>query len=442
VLLSLLFAKVQAFNLIDAYQSALSYNAEYLKAIAQNQAGQENVVQGRAQLLPQLSATGAMNENYLNTSGMAMYYHQPTASAQLQQVVFDFNKFSQYTKSKYATELANLQFENARQQLILNVAQAYFDVLYATDTLNAITMTKSALLAQEKQAKQAFDVGTVTIADFNDAQSAYDSAVAQEIQAENDLINKKNIFRNLTGLDPDTIQPLVDKINLVSPKPGNAEDWANLAKVGNMNIKIANKQVEMSEQDIKIAKAGHLPSISAVGSYQYQGVSNVDSANAVAQSIISQSSDVPGSPLSAYSSAAVGLQINIPLYSGGGISSQVRQAISNYEASRQQLTSVKRQTDQSIKNAYWQVENGVSMVKAQAQALKSAQVKLNSDKMGYQVGIRNSVDLVNSQRNYFQTLQSYNNSRYQYLNYRLQLKYLSGQLDQDFLKAINLDVKS
>ncbi|MFN7095491.1 MAG: TolC family protein, partial [Burkholderiales bacterium] len=188
---------IYAFDLVTAYNDALAYNADYLVAVARNLADQESQVQARSTLLPQISGQGSLNENYLN-SGMSLFYHQPLASLQLQQVVFDFSKFSRYTKGKFATQLADLQLADTKQQLIITVAQAYFDVLAATDNLTAISMTKESLNQQLKQAQSSFSVGKVTITDVNDAQAGFDKAHAQEIQAQNDLINKKNILHNLT----------------------------------------------------------------------------------------------------------------------------------------------------------------------------------------------------------------------------------------------------
>ena len=429
-----------AFDLVSAYSGALNYNADFLASIAKNQAGQEKQVQGRSALLPQIGATGGISENYLNTNGASIYYHQPTLTASLQQVAFDFGKFSQYTKSKFATQVADLQLELAKQQLMVNVAQSYFDVLYAMDTLSAIRVNKAAFERQLQQARQSFKVGTVTIADVNDAQASYDASVAQEISDENDLINKKNIFRNLTGLDPEQIQPLKTDIELVSPNPDNVAKWSEIAKTGNVNIKISSKQLEMAEQDVSIAVAGHIPTVGAAVNYQYAGTATIDAGDPAQLS--NNAPLQPGSISSSYGFGTAGVKANIPIYSGGNVSSQVRQARSTYQATLQQLISVQRQTDQSTQNAFWQVQNGVSIVKAQTQALKSAQIKLKSDQTGYTVGIRNSVDLINSEKNFYQAIQNYNQSRYQYLNYRLQLRYLAGNIDQDFLKQINTNIAS
>jgi len=430
-----------AFDLAYSYQKALSYNADYLKAIASNDAGQEQKNIARAQLLPQLSATGSITENYFNQSGGSALYHQSTYGGNLSQVIFDFSKFSSYSKGKYAGDVSALQLENAKQQLMVTVSQAYFDVLYAKDTLTSIQMTKAALEKQMNQAKKAFEVGTVTVADVNDAQAGFDSSAAQEIQATNDLIYKKNIFRNLTGLDPEQIQPLKDNISLELPKPASADAWSSMAESGNLNVKVAGKQVAMADQDVNIAISGHLPTLGIAGNYQNQGTGDLD-ATSGNMTPSTDGSNIPGTPLSSYSTASLGAQVTVPIYQGGGVNAQVRQARATLEASKQQLVSVERQTDQNTRNTFWQVQNGVSIVKAQETAMKSAKTKLDSDQLGYQVGVRNSVDLVNSQKNYYQTYQTYQQSRYQYLMARVQLRYLSGSVNPDFVKQINDNIKN
>jgi outer membrane protein len=428
-----------AFDLAYAYQKALVYNADYLKQIASTDATQEQINLARAQLLPQINGTATMSENYFNTPGLEAMYHQPTLGATLQQVVFDWGKYSNYSKGKYAADVGKLQLDNARQQLMVTISKAYFDVLYAEDTLQAIQMTKSALEKQMNQAKQSFKVGAVTIADVNDAMSGYDTAAAQQIQAENDLIYKKNIFTNLTGLNPDEIQKLSDNIQLELPKPDNINNWAQNAAKDNLDILVADRQVQIANQDVDIAISGHLPSLNVQGGYNYQATGGIDDVHG-AESKQQNIANIPGTPLSSYGTGSLGLQLNLPIYSGGGVNAQVRQAKANYQAAQQQLVSVQRTVDQNTRNTYWQVQNGVSIVKAQQTALKSAKTKLSSDELGYQVGVRNSVDLVNSQKNYYQVYQAYQQSRYQYLLARVQLRFLTSDIDDKFINDINANI--
>lgn len=428
-----------AFDLEYAYQKSLDYNADYLKQIASTTATQEQIKLARAQLLPQISATAAMSENYFNTPGLEAFYHQPTLGASLQQVVFDWGKYSNYSKGKYAADIGNLQLDNAKQQLMVTVSKAYFDVLYAEDTLQAIKMTKEALEKQMNQAKKAFEVGSVTIADVNDAMSGFDTAAAQQIQAENDLIYKKNIFSNLVGLNPDDIQKLKDNITLELPQPDNVNQWSKDAAKDNLDILVADKQVAIANQDVNIAISGHLPSVNVIGNYNYQAAGGIDDVKG-SESSQQNIANIPGTPLSTYGNGSLGAQLTLPIFAGGGVSAQVRQAKANYQAAQQQLVSVQRLVDQNTKNTYWQVQNGVSIVKAQQTALKSAKTKLDSDTLGYQVGVRNSVDLVASQKNYYQVYQTYQQSRYQYLLAKVQLKYLTSDINDKFISDINLSI--
>lgn len=429
-----------AFDLSTAYQNALSYNSDYLANIAKNKAGQENVVQGRSQLLPQISAGGNISENYLSTEGAYMYYNQPSLSVQLQQVVYDFGKFSGYTKSKFATEVTDLQLIRAQQKLIIDVAQAYFDVLYAIDTLNTIQATEKSFNQQFTQASKSFNAGTVTVTDVNDAKSGLDSAHADSIRAQNELINKKNIFHNLTGLDPEQIQPIIPNIILVNPVPNDTNNWVKIARMNNINIKIANLQMKMADQDINIAYAGHLPSFYLSGGYQNIGNANVNGSNQQAQQSLITESNIPGVIGSSYVAASAAVTVNLPIYSGGLVSSQVRQAKSNYLASQNQLLSVERETEQNIKNQFFSMQNGVNIVKARMQAMKSALLKLKSDQLGYKVGVRNSVDLVGAEKNYYKSIQDYNQARYQYLLDSLNLNYTAGNIDTKVLAQINANI--
>lgn len=432
-----------AFDLIDAYQHALQYNADYQAQIASTNALSEVEVQGFSQLLPNLTANTNYNEGYIGSSGRSAYYNQLSVGASLQQVIFDSGKFAQYDNGKLVTNLSQLQLLNANQQLIINVAKSYFDVLYANDNLVAVRINKQAFKEQVDQATVSFELGNVTVADINDAKANYDSALAQELKAENDLINKKNILNNIIGLNPDLIDPLVDKISLVPPNPESVEAWSNMAATANLNVLIAQVNLQIAAEGIAISKSGHIPTINLVGNYQYKGNININSTDSPqTQAIINELLNIPGLPISNYTNAGVGLQFSLPIFAGGGISSLVRQSIANYEAAQQQLVATKRKADQDIRNAYYQVLNGVSNVKAQTQALKSAKIKLDSDKLGYKEGDRNSIDLVNSQKNYAQTLLNYNQARYQYLTNQLQLEYLSGKIDLDYLRFINSNIKT
>jgi outer membrane protein len=434
--------QLYAFDLGEAYQKALTYNADYLVQIAKNQAGQEAVKQARGVLLPQLSGSASLTEGYLDNpastliaSGGYYTYYQPTATLTFSQVAFDYGKFSAYTRSKYQVQVADLTLENAKNSLIVDVASAYFAVLYADDTLIATKSKKNVLEQQMIANQKKFEAGVANITDYNDAKSAFDTASAELITAENDLINRKNEFRNLTGLNPDLMQPVIDKLNLLSPEPNLVDEWAKLASTNNVSIKIANKQLQMAAEDISIAKGGHIPTLNVNGNYTYNGTQTVNGGDT--QTLL----NIPGAIGSNYNNATIALTLNVPIYNGGTISSAVREKIATYESTMQQQTAAKRKADQDVRNYFWQMQNGVNLVNAQTQALKSAALQLKSAKLGYQVGTRTSLDLVNSQNAYYTVLLKYNKVRYDYLKASLQLRYYAGQIGLDTLKIVNMNIK-
>lgn len=430
-----------AFDLVEAYESSLSYNAGYLMNIESAKANREVKDQAFANLLPTVSSNLSYTENYLNMPGTgSYYYHQPTVNLTLQQVVFNFAKFSQYTKSKYASEVADLTLQDQKQGLILEVANKYFDVLYAMDKLKLNETRKEVFNKQLLQAQESFEAGFATVTDINDARASYDSANADAIDSENDLINKRNLLFNLTGLKPELVDPLVEKINLPDIESQQLESMIAISNNKNLKIQLARKQLQMAQEDVNIAKAGHLPTVTLNGQYNYQGNSINDSSN-FSQNAVAPTPGGGFGMLGEYNNAQVGLQVSIPIYSGGLVNSQVRAAADNYRASLMQLKSVMRDINQQLISTFWQVKNGVNMVRAQSQAVKSAEMKLQSDKIAYSLGMRNSIDLIQSYQNLYTAIQKYNQSRYDYLEACLKLKYLVGEIDTDYLKLINQNIK-
>lgn len=449
IILFLICKGAWAFDLIEAYKKALRYNADYLSIIAQSDADQELVKQARSKLFPQMNLTASLSENYLNFAGGTVnglpalkggdvLFHQPLANFTINQPLFDYSVFTTYTKNKYKYEIAKLTLENEKQNLITTVAKSYFELLYQIESVEITSLSKNSFEQQYKNALKSFDAGNVTMADVNDAKFSYDSSIASEIASQNELLNKKNILNNITGLDSDLIQGLISEIDLVEPSPNNLESWVNFAKLNNMSIKIAKKEADMAYEDIKVSNSGHIPTLYLTGNINYQGNIGADVSNPAFNAAVS----IPGGSYSEQTTAAIQLNLTVPIFSGGNINSQVRQAANLFEMKRQKFISKQREVEQLIKNAFWQVSNGVRIVKARLVALNSAKLKLKSDKLGYSVGIRNSINLVDAQKNYADSLQSYNLARYQYLLYHLQLQYLAGKMDEDFLKIINKNIVS
>lgn len=440
-----------AVNLTDSYQAALAFNADYLAAIASNDANQEAKVQARAALLPQVALGTSFSENYFQQYGASRsvvgkpmsdnlytWYHQPIYSANVSQTIFDFSAFSAYVKSKYFTKMSDLQLDNAKQKLLLQTSQAYFDVLFARIQLRALKANKVALARQMRQAKRAFDLGTATIADKNDAQAALTATTAAIVKADNDLIDANNNYTNVTGIDANKIHDIKTNIS-VHGLDQDLSFFVNKSLVANIDVLIAEQQVNMSNIDLLIVKGGYMPSVSLAAGYQYTDTGGFDKTNATQAQ--KDEFNIAGGLLSRNANSHLQINVNMPIYNGGVTNSKLREASAKYIAAKNNLLQLKRNTDRNTQNAFWLIQNGVNEIKSQAIALKSAKIKLNSDKLGYKVGVRNSIDLVNAEKIYTEAVVNYKQSQYQFLLAKIQLPYLTGNVDSKDLQIIDVNIQ-
>ena len=433
-----LIAKANAVDITNSINRALSYNADYQVSINRNDANQESSIQGKSQLLPQISLSGAVSENYFSATGMSVTYHQPSFGIVITQNLINFNAFSNYTKALFSEQLSTLQLHLDQENLSIKVIRAYFDVLYANDTLNAIKIAKEFYTREYQKAKLNYNAGNISRIDINDSKASLDGATSDEIKALNKLNETKNIFHTLTGENPDLIEPLATNINLTTPNENNIESLESITYARNPNVLVAKIQVDMAKEDISIAKSGNLPNVSLYGTYAYLGAAGIDTTDSAATAaLLSGAGGLPGS---SYTMASAGIQVSIPIFSGGGISSQTRQAIDSYEVATQNLETAKRQAGIDVQNAYWQVLNGINLVRANTLALQSAKLKLKSDEMAYRLGIRNSINLMNAEKIYYDALQNYNQARYNYLLGTAQLAFLTNTLDTNFITNLNSNI--
>ncbi|POZ62675.1 TolC family outer membrane protein [Chromobacterium alticapitis] len=421
----------QAFDLVSAWQAARDYNADFAASRAQRDAGQEKLVQGRSQLLPQINASGSytytnpLQPSAIETTAGNSVVNVPNARYEnhgynvgLQQPLFDVGKYTGYKKGKIATELADTTFDAAEQQLILDISQAYFDVLRAQDTLAATRASKKTYLNLLQQAKTAFEVGTATITDTNEAQAGYDGAVAQEISDANNLELAQNNLKRLTGLDPAGIQTVREQLPLDPPKPAGLDAWQDMAQRSSLRIKSAEQNLQLAEQTVNEKRGNHLPTVSLNAGYSDQ--------------ISNQYGSYPHTR-----GSNIGVTVNVPLFAGGGINSQVREAVALREAARDQLESSRRQVKEDVRKAFLGVTNGAALVRAQQQLLVSAKSKVESTRLGKEVGIRTNIDLLQAEQAYYTAQTSLANAKYNYLTARLALAQSASQLAPQVLTDIN-----
>ena len=293
-------------DLMQVYQDALANDAKFSAARAQFEAGQEKVVQGRAGLLPQIgvSANTTRNDAELTPTGAAARdysYSSNGYGVQLTQPLFRWQNWVQFKQGELQTALAETQFGIARQDLVLRVAEAYFNVLNAQDALAAVTQLRTAAGEQLELAKTSFEVGTVTITDVHEAQSRFDLASAQEIAAQNQLEVARQTLAQIIGRQPEALAGLREGVALQRPQPENIADWVAAAESGSFGVQAQQLAREIAAREVERARAGHLPTVDIVASH---GLNNR-----------------PQPSTERSEATTIGLQLNVPLYAGGRVSS-------------------------------------------------------------------------------------------------------------------------
>lgn len=428
-----------AADLIQVYQQALANDAVYASARASLAAGRERVPQGRAGLLPTVGVSGAITRNdndfspfnegatvispitgqpiVVGGSGGNATSNQYTLS--LAQPLFRWDRWEAYEQSKLVQAITEAQFAKAQQDLITRVSQAYFDVLAAQDTLESTRAQKTATTEQLASAKRNFEVGTQTITDTHEAQAAYDLVVAQEFAAVNDLENKKSALQAIIGSAPATLAPLRSGVTLAAPQPAAIEPWVSSAENQNYDVAVSQLSLESAKRDIKRNRAGHYPTLDLVAS------STRNKLGGSTQSSGTTTSNV------------VGVQWSVPIFSGFAVTSRVRESIALEDKARNDLENTRRTAAQLARQSYLGVNSGLAQVKALEAAEISSQSALESNKLGYQVGVRINIDVLNAQRQLYSTRRDLSRARYDTIMNGLRLKAASGSLREADLVPVN-----
>ncbi len=415
-------------SLLDIYHQALAHDPTLASALSGNKAAQEIIEQGKALYLPTVNFNASANTTqshirYLNsqtppgTSG----YENYRAGIEARQPIYRKQNLVQMDQSFTQVSLADKQYHLSQQDLILRTTQAYFDVLIAQDKIDLIKAQNVAIISQLEQAKATFEVGTSTITDVNEAQARYDLIVAQEIAAVNDYELAKRSVEAIIGEIPTklaTVKPTIEVSNLSQ----NMQQWQQVAAQNNLNIQIQQDNLKLAEQEVQRSEAGHLPTLDAVANVS-------DSYSNGSASVFSTGNDLK--------SATIGLELQIPLYAGGAISSKARQAVLNKQKALDDIDIAKRKTDLETQRAYLNLSSSIAQVKALEQALISAKSQLDSTKLGSEVGVRTTVDVLNAQQQYFSAKRDLLQARYSYLVNIIRLKVASGLVAEPDLQDIN-----
>lgn len=412
----------QAADLVQVYKQALANDATYASARAALSAGQERTTQGRALLLPTIAASGNNMKNDGEVSKNKLGFadaenYSGLMQLQLTQPLFRWANWEGYQQSKLSAAAAEATFAQEQQNLILRVSQAYFDVLTAQDNLTATQAQKAATTEQLASAKRNFEVGTQTITDTHEAQAAYDLVVAQEYAALNDLEVKRTALQQVIGAVPGALAPLRTGVAIASPQPATLEPWVSAAEEQNYGVTGAKLNVEIAKREISKQRAGHMPTLDLV-------------ANSTRQT----STGIAGG---INKNNAIGVSWNVPIFNGFAVTSKVRESIALEDKARNDLEASRRQAAQTARQAFLGVNSGLAQVKALEAAEVSSKSALESNKLGYQVGVRINIDVLNAQRQLYTTQKDLSKARYDTIMNGLRLKSAAGSLKEADLEPIN-----
>jgi outer membrane protein len=417
-----------ALDLVKALELAQQYDTTFQAAYANYLSAIEASDQTTAAVLPQvgfnaflqrgdteLDRNGVVTESDNNSDGY---------SISLTQVIFDKTTFDTLDQGDALVAKAIADLETAKQETITRVASAYFDVLIAIDTLETATAEKAAIGKQLEQSTERFNVGLSAITDVKEQQASYDVSVAEEIIAQNDLSNAREALRFIINTYPENLEVADENMPLIIPEPMDIDAWQEKSVSSNFSIVSARYALEAAESTYEASKGGHYPSLSLNAEY---GVVNSDDRNF---------SGIP-IPANETTDAAVTLNLNVPIYTGGLTSSTVRQRLSERDAASALLEQERRRTIGLARSAYLSLEADIANVQARKQAVISTQTSLDATLAGYDAGTRTSVDVLLQQRQLFSARRDYSVARYNYLANSLNLKQVAGILTPEDILAIN-----
>lgn len=418
----------RAHELLDLYHLAKAQDQTLQTALHTRDAAVEARPQALSAFLPQLNASGNIQRQrlqYLSTSssflraGQDSFATNKSWTVSLSQTIWSFQSYWKLREADVQVAAAENTYLQAQQDLIFRVAQAYFNVLSAVDVVRADIAARNAFKGQFDQTQQQFKVGLTTITSVQQAESSYDTSVATLIGDRQTLANQRQALAVIVGRYIPQLEPLQEDIPLVTPTPASPDHWVAAAKQDNFDLRNADLQWQVAQRNIHVQRSQYYPSLALQGS-----VGQNDSGGQL------------GSNQRDY---AVGLTLNIPIFQGGLVQSQVRQAEATAQADRTQYQLTLRTTEQQVRDAYDAVTSGVASVKAFKQAVKSSETALKSTEIGFSVGTQTEIDVLTAQQNLYNALKSYYQSRYTYIDSVLTLKQLSGHLTQaDLIDVDNL----
>nr|WP_029225016.1 outer membrane channel protein TolC [Vibrio splendidus] len=408
---------VNADSLSEIYNLAKKHDPELLEAAAQRDSAFEAINSTRSNLLPQIDLTAGYV--YQDTDRHEADGSTGNVNLGLVQSIYDRSSWISLNISEKTAREADARYAVTQQSVIYNITEAYFDVLSAKDNLIFVQAEKEALAKQLNQTEQRFEVGSAPITDVQDAQAQYDNVVAQEIQAQNSVENALEEVRAITGQPASNLSVLDIKRFSTSMPELSANDLVQKASNENLQILAGRIQKDIAKEQISLADSGHLPTMSLTTGYEY-----------------TKNFDEPNNPVTGYTQDDdenlfnIGLSIDLPVYSGGRVTSESKQAQYQYVAASQDLESTYRDVEKNIRAINNNIRSAIGSIKAYEQSLVSAKSALEATEQGFMVGTRTMVDVLDSTQNVYQAKKNLSDARYQYILSRVQLRQATGSLSE------------
>ena len=409
-----------AQSLQEVYEAARSYDAAYLAARAQAESAQYRKAQSDALALPNVNATGSLVRAETDPPVIGRFGTTTTAiGIEGRQPLFNRGNDAIRSQAARLLEVAQADLQTAEQELIVRSAQTYFDVLVAQDTLAAAQASKKAIGEQLASAKRNFEVGTATITDTREAQARFDLASATEIAADNDLRTKRIALDQLVGRDNVTPKPLAVPVALPALAPAVVEDWVGQAQSGHPAVRRADLALAIAGLETEKARVGHLPTVDAVASL---GANRLTGGGSVGNTL----------------AASLGVQLNVPIFSGYSVQNRIKETLSLEERSRNDRDAARRGVAQATRVAFFGYQSGQAQVQALEAAESSSKLALEATQLGYRVGVRVNLDVLNAQTQLFNTQRDLSRARYDVLLVGLRLRQAAGTLQPADVNSVNV----
>ena len=425
-----LWAQTPTMDLRQVYEAALAQDANIRTSRASADAGRERLPQARAGLLPQVSASAGRNHNNLDSTSPNLLgnpittndnYYSDSRTVQLRQPLMNVQRWLQFEQAKSVVEEAEAILERDLQNLVVRVSGAYFEALLTEEQLELVLAQKKTYTVLVDAAKKGLAAGSGTRTDIDDAQARLDMSLAQELEARQ---NQDLTRRQLQMLMNQPVTRLA-KLNalamkLVGPEPSSLDEWTQKAEQRSPEMKAMQARLQASRKEVSKAQAGHLPTLDAVAQWTNSGSENITRIN------------------SRYENKTLGLQLNVPLYSGGYVNSTIRQAVAEQTRAEESLEALRRDLGVRVHKEYRGVSEGVMRVRALEQAVRSAEQMMQSTQMSFKAGSRTQLDVLNAQQQYTMVLRDLAQARFIYLMSKVRLEILTGNEKDETIGAINL----